>query len=153
MATNTKEKLNIILENIKSQLGGVDLSSKIEDVGYVIEAGDGVARVFGLKNVMMSEMVEFGTTGIYGLALNLEEDSIGVVILGSYEEIYEGMEVKLTGKVLQVPVGEELVGRVVNPIGVPLDGKGPIKAKKFCPVERIASAVISRKEVDKTLQT
>jgi F-type H+-transporting ATPase subunit alpha len=85
MATNTKEKLNIILENIKSQLGGVDLSSKIEDVGYVIEAGDGVARVFGLKNVMMSEMVEFGTTGIYGLALNLEEDSIGVVVLGSYE--------------------------------------------------------------------
>jgi F-type H+-transporting ATPase subunit alpha len=153
MATNTKEKLNIILENIKSQLGGVDLSSKIEDVGYVIEAGDGVARVFGLKNVMMSEMVEFGTTGIYGLALNLEEDSIGVVVLGSYEEIYEGMEVKLTGKVLQVPVGEELVGRVVNPIGVPLDGKGPIKAKKFYPVERIASGVISRQGVDTPLQT
>ncbi|MBI5411879.1 F0F1 ATP synthase subunit alpha [Candidatus Peregrinibacteria bacterium] len=153
MTTNAKEKLNIILENIKSQLSGTDLSSKIEEVGYVTEANDGVARIYGLKNVMMSEMVEFGDTGIFGLALNLEEDSIGVVVLGDYEKIAEGMEVRLTGKVLRVPVGEAMIGRVVNAVGLPIDGKGPIKTQTFYPVERIASGVISRKGVDTPLQT
>ena len=156
MTTSTpdsKEKLNIILENIKSQLKGADLSSKIEEVGYVIEAGDGVARIYGLKNVMMSEMIEFGDTGIFGLALNLEEDSIGAVVLGDYGKIHEGMEVKLTGKVLQVPVGEEMVGRVVDAVGMPVDGKGPLKTKTFYPVERIASGVITRQSVDTPLQT
>lgn len=153
MNSTAKEKLNIILENIKDQLKGADLSAKVEEVGYVVEAGDGVARIYGLKNVMMSEMIEFGETGIYGLALNLEEDGIGAVVLGDYEKIHEGMEVRLTGRVLQVPAGEALVGRVVNPIGMPLDGKGPIKTKTFYPVERIASGVITRKSVDTPLQT
>lgn len=153
MSSPAKEKLNIILENIKVQLKGLDLSAKVEEVGYVVEAGDGVARIFGLKNVMMSEMVEFGETGIYGLALNLEEESIGAVVLGDYEKIHEGMEVRLTGRVLQVPVGEAMVGRVVNPVGMPLDGKGLIKTKTFYPVERIASGVITRKSVDTPLQT
>ena len=156
MTTGTHEskaKLNIILENIKSQLKGTDLSSKIEEVGYVTEAGDGVARIYGLKNVMMSEMIEFGNTGIFGLALNLEEDSIGAVVLGDYEKVHEGMEVKLTGKVLQVPVGEEMVGRVVDAVGMPVDGKGAIKTKNFYPVERIASGVITRQSVDTPLQT
>lgn len=153
MAEATKEKLNIILEALKSQMAGVSLSSKVEEVGYVIDAGDGVARIYGLKNVMMSEMIEFGDRGIYGLALNLEEDTVSAVVLGDYEKIHEGMEVRLTGKVLSVPVGEALIGRVINPIGMPLDGKGPIKAEKMYPVERIASGVITRKGVDTPLQT
>ena len=148
-----KEQLNVILETIKEQLAGADVSAELEQVGYVVEASDGVVRIFGLKNVMMSEMVEFVGAGVYGLALNLEEDTVGVVVLGDFEKIHEGMEVKLTGKVLQVPVGEDLVGRVVNPVGIPIDGKGPIKAKKHYSVERIASGVISRQSVDTPLQT
>ncbi len=153
MDTHSKDKLNVLLETIKSQIEGADLSTQIEEVGYVLEAADGAARIYGLKNVMMSEMVEFGDTGIYGLALNLEEDNVGVVVLGSYESIHEGMTVKRTGRVLQVPVGNEMIGRVVNPVGEPLDGKGPIKTKQFYPVERIASGVITRKSVDTPLQT
>ena len=153
MATKEKEQLNILLENIKQQMQGTDLSSDIEEVGYVLEAADGVARIYGLKNVVMSEMVEFADTDIYGLALNLEEDSVGVVILGDFEKIAEGMAVKRTGKILEVPVGEKLIGRVVNPIGEPLDGKGPINTKKSYPVERIASGVITRQSVDTPVQT
>lgn len=153
MATSTNDSAHILLDHIKKQLEGTDLSSQISEVGYVVEASDGIARVYGLINVVMSEMVEFGDTGVYGLALNLEEDNVGVVVLGDYEKITEGMIVKRTGKILEVPVGEDLVGRVVNPLGEALDGKGAIKASKHYPVERIASGVMSRKSVDTPLQT
>ncbi|HAU39868.1 MAG: ATP synthase F1 subunit alpha, F-type H+-transporting ATPase subunit alpha [Candidatus Peregrinibacteria bacterium GW2011_GWF2_43_17] len=153
MDTKKKEKLNVLLENLKKSIQGVDISSDLEEVGYVIEAGDGVARIYGLSDVMMSEMVQFGDTGVFGLVLNLEDEIVGTVIMGNYEKIHEGMEVKRTGKILQVPVGEELVGRVVNPLGEPLDGKGPIKAEKYYPVERIASGVITRQSVNTPLQT
>ncbi|MFH0820648.1 MAG: F0F1 ATP synthase subunit alpha [Candidatus Peregrinibacteria bacterium] len=153
LPAGSQEKLNIILEHLKSQLKDVDLSAKLQEVGYVIEAGDGVARIYGLKNVMMSEMVQFVGTDVFGLALNLEEDSIGAVVLGNYEKIHEGMEVRLTGKVLQVPVGPEMVGRVVNGVGMPLDGKGAPKTKTNYPVERIASGVITRQSVNTPLQT
>ncbi len=153
MNHTAKEKLGILVENIKTQLNEVDLSSHIEEVGYVLEAGDGVARIYGLRNAKMSEMLVFGDSGVYGLALNLDEDLIGAVVLGEFEKIHEGMEVRLTGKILQVPVGEALIGRVVNAIGEPLDGKGPIKTKTFYPVERIASGVITRQSVDTPLQT
>ena len=143
MDTKKKEKLDVLLESLKKNIQGVDISSDLEEVGYVLEAGDGIARVYGLSDVMMSEMVQFGDTGVFGLVLNLEGEIVGTVIMGNYEKIHEGMEVKRTGKILQVPVGEALVGRVVNPLGEPLDGKGPIKAEKFYPVERIASGVIT----------
>ncbi len=153
MDTKKKEKLDVLLESLKKNIQGVDISSDLEEVGYVLEAGDGIARVYGLSDVMMSEMVQFGDTGVFGLVLNLEGEIVGTVIMGNYEKIHEGMEVKRTGKILQVPVGEALVGRVVNPLGEPLDGKGPIKAEKFYPVERIASGVITRQSVNTPLQT
>src|ERR1700686_2538815 len=107
----------------------------VREVGQVLEVGDGIARVYGLSGVMAGEMVEFSRTGAIGLAFNLEENSVGIIILGDYLEIAEGDEVRTTGQLLRVPVGEALIGRVVNPLGVPLDGKGPVVTDLSRPVE------------------
>lgn len=129
-------------------------STEIEttNVGRVIQVGDGIARIYGLQSAMASELLEF-PNGVMGMAFNLEEDNIGCVILGPYSDIKEGMEVKRTGRVVQVPVGPGLVGRVVNALGQPLDGKGAIDSHEFYPVERKAPGVIARKSVHEPLQT
>lgn len=151
-----------IIEQLKKQIENFETVTTTEKVGTVLEVGDGVAKISGLSDVMASEMVEFlpsealakdGSTPIYGVALNLEEGQIGAMILGSFENIKEGDTVKSTGKILSVPVGEKLIGRVVNPLGEALDGKGKIESEKFYPVEKIAPGVISRKSVSVPVQT
>jgi F-type H+-transporting ATPase subunit alpha len=124
----------------------------ISNVGYVVEVGDGIATVHGLREVMANELVEF-SNGVMGMAFNLQEDSVGVIILGEFAEIEEGDEVKSTGRIAEVPVGEALIGRVVNALGQPIDGKGPINTTKMRPIERIAPGVIARQNVDTPLQT
>ncbi len=137
---------------IRQQIEKYDVQVEVSDVGTVIQIGDGVARVYGLEDCMYSELLEF-PEGVLGMALNLEEDNIGCVILGPYLHIKEGDPVKRTGRIASVPVGEELIGRVVDPVGEPLDGKGPIKSEKFRPIEKIARGVIFRGAVDTPLQT
>ncbi len=138
---------------IKQQIERFEAPVEAVDTGTVVEVGDGIARVHGLAGVMASEIVEFPERGVVGLAFNLEEDTVGVIILGDYTKIQEGDLVKSTGRIIQVPVGEALIGRVVNALGEPIDGKGPIKTDKFRPVERIAPGVIYRKGVDTPVQT
>jgi F-type H+-transporting ATPase subunit alpha len=137
---------------LRQQLTGFSSEVDVYDVGTVLEVGDGVARVYGLSNVLASELVEF-PNGVVGMALNLEEDNVGVVLFGDDKLISEGDTVKRTGRVASVPVGEELLGRVVNPLGVPLDGRGPINAKQTLPIERKATGVITRYPVSQPLQT
>lgn len=137
---------------IKQQIEKYEAQVEVSDVGRVIQVGDGIARVYGLYETMASELLEF-PGGVYGMALNLEEDNIGCVILGPYTHIREGDPVKRTGRIVSVPVGEALIGRAVNPLGQPLDGKGPIKAEKYRPIERIAPGVITRRSVHEPLQT
>ncbi|ABB15543.1 F0F1 ATP synthase subunit alpha [Carboxydothermus hydrogenoformans] len=137
---------------IKQQIENYQVQVEVSSVGTVIQVGDGIARVYGLEDCMASELLEF-PGGVLGMALNLEEDNVGCVILGPYTHIKEGDTVKRTGRVVSVPVGEALIGRVVNPLGQPLDGKGPIVTDKFRPVERIAPGVITRKSVHEPLQT
>lgn len=137
---------------IKQQIENYSLKSKTEDVGYVLQSGDGIARIYGLGGCMYGELLEF-ETGTSGMALNLEEDNVGCVLLGSETEIKEGTSVKRTGRAVDVPVGQALVGRVVNPLGTPLDGKGEIKTTKRRPVEFLAPGVIDRKSVNRPLQT
>src|SRR5699024_8683803 len=120
-----------------------DSEIEISDVGTVIEVGDGIARAHGLDNVMAGELVEF-SNGVVGLAQNLEESNVGIVILGPYTEIKEGDEVRRTGRIMQVPVGEDLIGRVVNPLGQPIDGKGPVETSKTRPIESDAPGVMAR---------
>ncbi|MDR1816364.1 MAG: F0F1 ATP synthase subunit alpha [Clostridiales Family XIII bacterium] len=137
---------------IREQIKNYEKETTITDFGSVIQVGDGIARVFGLENCMSGELLEFpGET--YGMALNLEEENVGVVIMGSDRHIREGDVVKPTGRVVEVPVGDALIGRVVNALGQPLDGKGAIKTKKTRPVERIAPGVLARKSVTQPLQT
>lgn len=139
---------------IRSKIEQYQSSLEVTDVGTVIEVGDGIARIYGLKRAMASELVEFEDGhGTLGLVLNLEEDNVGVVILGEYTFIKEGMTVKTTGKIASVPVGESLIGRVVNPLGVPIDGKGPINSDKTRPVEIIAPGIVKRRSVYEPLQT
>src|SRR4051794_32467863 len=142
-----------ISDLLKKQLEGFEQQMTLTNVGTVVEVGDGIARVYGLSQVMSSELVEFTKSGVMGLALNLEEDSVGVIIMGEYEGIEEGDEVRATGQIGSVPVGPELVGRVVNALGQPIDGKGPINTEKRRPIERIAPGVILRQDVDTALQT
>lgn len=137
---------------IKKQLEEVEEAVDVAEVGTVLEVGDGVARIAGLENVMASEMLEF-PNGVYGLALNLERDEVGAVLLGEDTLIKEGDLIRRTGRVLSVPVGEELVGRVVNPLGQPLDGKGPIETKEWRKVEHKAPGVVYRQPVKEPLQT
>ena len=137
---------------IKSQIEEYKSDITVSEVGTVIQVSDGIARVYGLENAMSGELLEF-QNGVFGLALNLEESNVGVVILGPYSEIKEGDQVKRTGRIMEVPVGEALLGRVVNPLGQPLDGKGPIEATAFRPVESSAPGVIDRKSVHEPMQT
>lgn len=137
---------------LKSQIKNFDQSVDTSEVGTVIEVGDGIARVHGLENTMVNELLEF-PGGVKGMAQNLEEDNIGCIILGEFEHIKDGDPVKRTGRIVEVPVGDALIGRVVNAIGEPIDGKGPILTDKTRPVENVASGVITRKEVREPLQT
>src|SRR5512132_942870 len=130
-----------------------EISKIIRDqVGTVVSIGDGIARVHGVERAMAGEMLEF-PHGVFGIALNLEEDSVGTVLLGEYTEIKEGDQVKRTGRIISVPVGEEMLGRVVNALGQPVDGKGPIATRNFAPIERIAPGVVDRQSVKEPLQT
>ena len=141
-----------ISELIKERIKNFDSSTEARTEGTIVSLTDGIARVHGLADVMAGEMIEFpGDT--YGMALNLERDSVGAVILGSYGHLSEGDKVKCTGRILEVPVGEELLGRVVNSLGEPLDGKGAIDAKLFSPIERVAPGVIERQSVNQPVQT
>jgi F-type H+-transporting ATPase subunit alpha len=148
MAVRPEEIASILKQQIERF--GAEVAAV--DVGVVIEAGDGIARVHGLSNCLASELVEF-SNGAMGLALNLEEDTIGIMVLGDYTTLGEGDEVRSTGRIVEVPVGDALIGRVVDPLGNPLDGKGAIKTKKTRAVERIAPGVIVRQSVDTPVQT
>src|SRR5436190_7576902 len=135
-----------VLETIEAQIAGVKTTPAKQNVGTVREIGDGVARIEGLTDAMLNEMLDF-SGNVTGLALNLEETEVGAIILGDYTTVKEGQEVRTTGKLLQVPVGKGLLGRVVNTLGQPVDGKGPIKNETSYPVEKIAPGIIRRKSV------
>ena len=141
-----------ISDLIKKRIEGSDLSAEAKTEGTIVAVTDGIVRIHGLSDVMAGEMIEF-PNNTYGLALNLERDSVGAVILGNYEHLSEGDIAKCTGKILEVPVGEALLGRVVNSLGAPIDGKGEIDAKQFTPVEKVAPGVIQRQSVDQPVQT
>ncbi len=141
-----------LLQEIEAQISGAKTATAKQNVGTVREIGDGVAKIEGLTDTMLNEMLDFGN-GVTGLALNLEETEVGAIILGDYTKIKEGDEVRTTGKLLQVPVGKGLLGRVVNTLGQPLDGKGPIKSDVSYPVEKIAPGIIRRKSVSQPVQT
>ncbi|MCB1144431.1 MAG: F0F1 ATP synthase subunit alpha [Leptospiraceae bacterium] len=147
-----KIKTDEITSIIKKEIQSYKQDLNIDEVGTVVEVGDGIARIYGLKNVMSGELVEF-QNGVRGLAFNLEENSLGVVILGEFKHIQEGFSVKRTGKIFEVPVGEAMLGRVVNPLGEPIDGKGPISTTKSRPVEIIAPGISKRYPVTEPLQT
>jgi F-type H+-transporting ATPase subunit alpha len=149
MAEVRPEEISAIL---RRQLSGFENETDIYEVGTVLQVGDGVARIYGLSNVMVSELVEF-PNGVVGMVLNLEGDSVGVVLFGDDSLVREGDQAKRTGRIASVPVGEPLIGRVVNPLGQPLDGKGAIKATEFLPIERKALGVIDRQPVTEPLQT
>ncbi|EPG76311.1 ATP synthase F1, alpha subunit [Leptospira fainei serovar Hurstbridge str. BUT 6] len=147
-----KIKTDEIASVLKQEILNYKKDLSVEEVGTVLEVGDGIARVFGLKNVMAGELVEF-QNGVRGQAFNLEDNSVGVIIYGEYKNIQEGHTVKRTSKILEVPVGPELLGRVVNPLGEPLDGKGPINAKQTRPVESPAPGISMRQPVEEPMQT
>ena len=148
MNLRPEEISSVIKEQIKRYASELEVS----DVGTVIQVADGIARIHGLENAMQGELLEFPGE-VYGMVLNLEEDNVGAVLLGSDRNINEGDTVKTTGRVVEVPVGDAMVGRVVNALGQPIDGKGPIETDKYRKIERVASGVISRKSVDTPLQT
>jgi len=145
-------KADEITKILKAQIANYEQAVTVEEVGTVISVGDGIARVYGLEKAMSGEMLAF-PHDVYGIALNLEEDQVGVVLLGEYTLVQEGDTVKRTGTIMSAPVGESLVGRVVNPLGVPLDGKGPIAADQRIHIERIAPGVVDRQPVREPLQT
>src|SRR6218665_2753482 len=146
-----------ISELIKSRIEGLGVSADIRNQGTVVSVTDGIVRVHGLSDAMQGEMLEFPPTAdgtpSFGLALNLERDSGGAVILGEYEHLSESGTLKCTGRIREVPVGPELIGRVVNALGQPIDGKGPINAKMTDVIEKVAPGVIARKSVDQPMQT
>jgi len=145
-------KAEEISKIIRDQIGSFAVDVDVAEVGTVVSIGDGIARVHGVERAMAGEMLEF-PHGVIGIALNLEEESVGVVLLGEYTEIKEGDQVKRTGRIISVPVGEEMLGRVVNALGQPIDGKGPIASSRFAPIERIAPGVVDRQPVKEPLQT
>ena len=140
-----------ISEIIKSRIDALDVSSEARNEGTVVSVTDGIIRIHGLAEVMYGEMIEF-EGGVYGMALNLERDSVGVVVLGDYDSLTEGMTARCTGRILEVPVGPELLGRVVDSLGNPIDGKGPINAAQSSPIEKVAPGVIARQSVDQPVQ-
>src|SRR5206468_7408933 len=144
--------MSTLLQEIEAQIAGVKAATAKQNVGIVREIGDGVAKIEGLTDAMLNEMIDFGN-GVTGLALNLEETEVGAIILGDYTSIKEGQEVRTTGKLLQVPAGKGLLGRVVNSLGQPIDGKGPVKSEVAYPVEKIAPGIIRRKSVSQPVQT
>jgi len=144
--------MSTLLREIETQIAGVKTSVAKQNVGTVREIGDGVAKIEGLTDAMLNEMLDFGN-GVTGLALNLEETEVGAIILGDYTGVKEGQEVRTTGRLLQVPVGKGLLGRVVNALGQPVDGKGPVKSETAYPVEKIAPGIIKRKSVSQPVQT
>jgi F-type H+-transporting ATPase subunit alpha len=141
-----------ITGDLQKQIEGFEPELSISDIGTVVEAGDGIARVHGLANVRAQELVQFAN-GVMGTAFNLEKDSVGVIVMGEYSGIVEGMIVRGTGRIASVPVGDAMIGRVVNALGEPLDGKGPIATTGFRPIERIAPGVVQRQDVDTPVQT
>jgi F-type H+-transporting ATPase subunit alpha len=145
-------KTENITELLRQQIEKFDVSVDVSEVGEVIEIGDGIARVSGLENVMSSELVEL-PNGVFGMALNLEDDNVGLVLFGESRKVKEGDLAKRTERVVEVPVGKSMLGRVVNPLGHPMDGKGPINAKEFLPIERKALGVMARQPVKQPLQT
>src|SRR5512138_3529350 len=145
-------KADEISKIIREQIGSYAVDVDVAEVGSIISIGDGIARVHGVERAMAGEMLEF-PHGVYGIALNLEEESVGVVLLGEFKEIKEGDPVKRTGRIISVPVGEEMLGRVVNALGQPIDGKGPVLTKQFAPIERLAPGVVDRQPVKEPLQT
>jgi F-type H+-transporting ATPase subunit alpha len=144
--------MSTLLQEIETQIAGAKMATAKQNVGIVREIGDGVAKIEGLTDAMLNEMIDFGN-GVTGLALNLEETEVGAIILGDYTSIKEGQEVRTTGKLLQVPAGKALLGRVVNVLGQPIDGKGPIKAEAAYPVEKIAPGIIRRQSVSQPVQS
>src|SRR5438128_1216956 len=144
--------MSTLLQEIEAQIAGVKTTTAKQNVGIVREIGDGVAKIEGLTDAMLNEMLDFGN-GVTGLALNLEETEVGAIILGDYTGVREGQEVRTTGRLLQVPVGKGLLGRVVNTLGQPVDGKGPVKNETAYPVEKIAPGIIKRKPVSQPVQT
>jgi F-type H+-transporting ATPase subunit alpha len=145
-------KAEEISKIIRDRIGSYAVDVDVAEVGSIIAIGDGIARVHGIENAMAGEMLEF-PHGVFGIALNLEEESVGAVLLGEFKEIKEGDTVKRTGRIISVPVGDEMLGRVVNALGQPLDGKGPITSKRFSPIERLAPGVVDRQSVKEPLQT
>src|SRR5467141_3826678 len=145
-------KAEEISKIIREQIGSYAVDVDVAEVGSIISIGDGIARVHGVDNAMAGEMLEF-PHGVFGIALNLEEESVGAVLLGEFKEIKEGDLVKRTGRIISVPVGEELLGRVVNALGQPIDGKGPLGSTKFSPIERLAPGVVDRQSVKEPVQT
>jgi F-type H+-transporting ATPase subunit alpha len=145
-------KAEEISKIIRDQIGSYAVDVDVAEVGTIVSIGDGIARVHGVENTMAGEMLEF-PHGVFGIALNLEEESVGAVLLGEYTEIKEGDTVKRTGRIISVPVGEELVGRVVNALGQPIDGKGPVVSKQVREIERLAPGVVDRNPVKEPLQT
>src|ERR1041384_1142204 len=141
-----------LLKEIEAQIAGAKTTTAKENVGIIREVGDGVARIEGLSDAMLNEMIDLGH-GVTGLALNLDETEVGVVVLGDYTQLEEGDEVRTTGKLLQVPVGRALLGRVVNTLGEPLDGKGPVASTASYPVEKLAPGIIRRSPVRQPVQT
>ncbi|MEX1049465.1 MAG: F0F1 ATP synthase subunit alpha, partial [Akkermansiaceae bacterium] len=144
--------MSSILQELEQQIAGITSSVEKTNIGTVRMVGDGVAKVEGLSDVMLNEMIEFGN-GVTGMALNLEESEVGVVLLGNYGAVKEGDECRTTGKLLSVPVGEAVLGRVVNALGAPIDGKGDIAAAAYYPMEKIAPGIIKRKSVSVPVQT
>jgi len=145
-------KAEEISKIIRDQIGSYAVDVDVAEVGSIVSIGDGIARVHGIENAMAGEMLEF-PHNVFGIALNLEEESVGAVLLGEFTEIKEGDTVKRTGRIISVPVGDEMLGRVVNALGQPIDGKGPIATKQFAPIERIAPGVVDRQGVKEPLQT
>src|SRR6266436_4493996 len=145
-------KADEISKILREQIENYEQTTSVEEVGSIISVGDGIARIYGLEKVMAGEMLEF-PHDVFGIALNLEEDQVGAVLLGEYTAIQEGDTVKRTRSIMSAPVGEALIGRVVSPLGVPLDGKGPIVSDQRNPIERIAPGVIDRQPVREPLQT
>ena len=138
---------------LRQEIENYDQAVNVEETGSVISVGDGIARIYGLEKVMAGELVEFPGAGVSGLALNLEEDQVGVVLLGEFQGIKEGDEVRRTGRIMSVPVGKAMIGRVVNALGQPIDGKGPIATESFNAIERLAPGVIDRQPVKQPMQT
>src|SRR3954463_3881437 len=145
-------KADEITKLIREQIENYESSISVDETGTVITLGDGIARVYGLDKVMAGELLSF-PHGVAGIAMNLEEDQVGVVLLGDYTQIKEGDEVRRTGRIMSVPVGEAMIGRVVNALGQPIDGKGPIQAEQFNPIERLAPGVVARQPVKEPMQT